>query len=40
MSAFSMKYCAKDVFKDGKARKLEQVYTGTNIPKKEYAIFI
>jgi hypothetical protein len=21
-----MKYCAKDVFKDGKARKLEQVY--------------
>jgi len=26
MSAFSMKYCAKDVFKDGMARKLEQVY--------------
>jgi DNA-binding HxlR family transcriptional regulator len=26
MSAFSMKYCAKDVFKDGKVRKLEQVY--------------
>ena len=26
MSAFSMKDCAKDVFKDGKARKLEQVY--------------
>jgi DNA-binding HxlR family transcriptional regulator len=26
MSAFSMKYCAKDVFKDRKARKLEQVY--------------
>jgi DNA-binding HxlR family transcriptional regulator len=26
MSAFSMKYCAKDVFKDGKTRKLEQVY--------------
>ena len=26
MSAFSMKYCAKDVFKDGKPRKLEQVY--------------
>jgi DNA-binding HxlR family transcriptional regulator len=26
MSAFSMKYCAKDVFNDGKARKLEQVY--------------
>ena len=26
MSAFSMKYCAKDIFKDGKARKVEQVY--------------
>jgi DNA-binding HxlR family transcriptional regulator len=26
MSAFSMKYCAKDVFKDGKPRKLGQVY--------------
>lgn len=26
MAAFSMKYCAKDVFKDGKPRKLEQVY--------------
>jgi DNA-binding HxlR family transcriptional regulator len=26
MSAFSMKYCAKDVFKDGKTRRLEQVY--------------
>src|SRR6266511_3841717 len=26
MSAFSMKYCAKDIFKDGKVRKLEQVY--------------
>jgi DNA-binding HxlR family transcriptional regulator len=26
MAAYSMKYCAKDVFKDGKARKLEQVY--------------
>jgi DNA-binding HxlR family transcriptional regulator len=26
MSAFSMKYCAKDIFKDGKARKPEQVY--------------
>ena len=25
MSAFSMQYCAKDVFKDGKARKLEDV---------------
>jgi DNA-binding HxlR family transcriptional regulator len=26
MSAFSMKYCAKDIFKDGKARKPEEVY--------------
>ena len=26
MSAFSMKYCAKDIFKDGKARRPEQVY--------------
>ena len=26
MSAFSMKYCSKDIFKDGKARKVEQVY--------------
>ena len=26
MSAFSMKYCAKDIFKDGKARRHEQVY--------------
>jgi DNA-binding HxlR family transcriptional regulator len=26
MSAFSMRYCAKDIFKDGKARKPEQVY--------------
>ena len=26
MSAFSMKYCAKEIFKDGKARKVEQVY--------------
>ena len=26
MSAFSMKYCAKDIFRDGKARKPEQVY--------------
>lgn len=26
MSAFSMKYCAKDIFKDGKGRKPEQVY--------------
>ena len=26
MAAFSMKYCAKDVFKDRKARKLEEVY--------------
>jgi DNA-binding HxlR family transcriptional regulator len=27
MSAFSMKYCAKDIFKDGKVRKPEQVYS-------------
>jgi DNA-binding HxlR family transcriptional regulator len=26
MAEFSMLYCAKDVFKDGKARKLEEVY--------------
>jgi DNA-binding HxlR family transcriptional regulator len=26
MSAYSMRYCAKDIFKDGKARKPEQVY--------------
>lgn len=26
MAAFSMQYCAKDVFKDGKVRKPEQVY--------------
>jgi DNA-binding HxlR family transcriptional regulator len=26
MAAFSMKYCARDVFKDGKARKIEEVY--------------
>ena len=26
MSAFSMKYCAKEIFNDGKARKPEQVY--------------
>jgi DNA-binding HxlR family transcriptional regulator len=26
MSAFSMKFCAKDVFKDGKVRRLEEVY--------------
>ena len=26
MSAFSMRYCAKDIFKDGKTRKPEQVY--------------
>lgn len=27
MSAFSMKYCSKDIFKDGKPRRPEQVYT-------------
>ena len=26
MSAFSMRYCAKDIFMDGKARNPEQVY--------------
>lgn len=26
MAAFSMQYCAKDVFKDGKERKPEEVY--------------
>jgi len=26
MSAYSMKYCSKEIFKDGKARTPEQVY--------------
>lgn len=26
MASFSMKYCSRDVFKDGKPRKLEEVY--------------
>jgi DNA-binding HxlR family transcriptional regulator len=26
MAAFSMQYCAKNVFKDGKVRKVEEVY--------------
>ena len=26
MAAFSMEYCARDVFNDGKARNFEQVY--------------
>jgi DNA-binding HxlR family transcriptional regulator len=26
MSTFSMRYCAKDIFKDGKPRKPEQIY--------------
>ena len=26
MAAFSIKYCAKDVFKDKKVRKLDEVY--------------
>ena len=30
MAEYSMKYCAKDVFKDGKARKLEDVYGRTH----------
>jgi DNA-binding HxlR family transcriptional regulator len=33
MSAFSMKYCAKDIFKDGKTRKPEQVYGYENSKK-------
>jgi DNA-binding HxlR family transcriptional regulator len=35
MAEFSMKYCAKDVFKDGKSRTLKQVFTPTllDIPK-------
>ncbi|MGI0046511.1 MAG: winged helix-turn-helix transcriptional regulator [Nitrosotalea sp.] len=27
MAAFSMKYCSEDVFKDGKPRTLEQIFT-------------
>jgi DNA-binding HxlR family transcriptional regulator len=30
MSAFSMKYCAKDIFKDGKPRTPKQVYLPTD----------
>jgi DNA-binding HxlR family transcriptional regulator len=35
MAEFSMKYCAKDVFKDGKSRTLKQVFNPTlfSIPK-------
>jgi DNA-binding HxlR family transcriptional regulator len=35
MAEFSMKYCAQDVFKDGKSRTLKQVFNPTmiNIPK-------
>jgi DNA-binding HxlR family transcriptional regulator len=33
MSAFSMTYCAKDIFKDGRARKPEEVY-GSEYTKK------
>jgi hypothetical protein len=29
-----MKYCAKDIFKEGKARQLEQVYGYEHIPKR------
>ena len=29
MAAYSMKYCPKDVFKDGRARKFEDVYGRT-----------
>jgi DNA-binding HxlR family transcriptional regulator len=31
MAAFSMQYCAKEVFKDGKARKLDEVYGYNNL---------
>lgn len=34
MSTFSMKYCAKDIFRDGKARKPEQVYAYAYKPPK------
>ena len=30
MAAYSMKYCPKDVFKDGRARKFEDVYGRTH----------
>jgi DNA-binding HxlR family transcriptional regulator len=33
MAVFSMEYCAKDVFKDGKTRKFEEVY-GYNFAKR------
>ena len=35
MAEFSMKYCAKDVFKDGKSRTLKQVFNPmiVDIPK-------
>jgi len=33
MSAFSMRYCARDIFKDGKARTPEQVYAFENSKK-------
>ncbi len=33
MSAFSMRYCAKDIFKDGRARTPEQVYAFENSKK-------
>jgi DNA-binding HxlR family transcriptional regulator len=26
MAAFSMRYCAKDVFKDGKPRTIKEIY--------------
>jgi DNA-binding HxlR family transcriptional regulator len=30
MAAYSMKYCPKDIFKDGRARKFEDVYGRTH----------
>ena len=39
MSAFSMKYCAKDIFKDGKTRKPEQVYRYEHSMKGAYNSF-
>jgi DNA-binding HxlR family transcriptional regulator len=40
MSEFSMKYCAKDIFKDGKARKLEQVYGYEHSKKGTYDSYL
>jgi DNA-binding HxlR family transcriptional regulator len=40
MSEFSMKYCAKDIFKDGKARKFEQVYGYEHSKKGTYDSYL